>query len=151
MNEKKIMVLFLAVLLIVGCGVYGKLGTSVKQGTGPGIEDLLAERWNDFEVTVVNSGLGRPVALLFDPKGDDRILVGDQGGRLEESAEAVSARKLLELRDGGQSRLVTVLGPDGAFYGYAYTSQRHLILKLIDENTMRAYALTRSDQQGGGP
>lgn len=150
MDRKSIIVLFLAVLIIWGCGAYGRLGPSVQPGTGPSIEELL-ERSDEFEVSVVNSSLGRPVALLFSPAGEDRILMGDKGGRLVGIADASTTRRIIDLRGGNPSRLVTVLGPDGASYGYAYTSQRHLILRLIDENTMRAYALTRTDRQGGGP
>ena len=148
MKGKPIAFFIMAAALLSGCMGYGKLGPQVHPGDGPGVEDLL-ERWNDFEVTAVNDRLGRPAALLFDPRGDDRILTVTWGDRLRSPEEVRSVQRSIEQRKDRACRLYPVLGPDGASYGYALTTLHHLILGAVDGRTLSASAPALSDHQSG--
>ncbi len=145
---RTVAIVFLSAVLTAGCAGYGKLGPAVPPDTGPEVDELL-DRWNDVEVSSVYSPGGRPVALLFDPKGDDRLLTDHQGDRIATPAEALEVKRSIEIEAGRPTRLVSVLGPDGASFGYAYTSLRHLVLKAVDGKTLKAYAPSVSDRQSG--
>ena len=148
-RRQRIALFFLAGTLLFGCAGYGRLGPQVP-AEKEGFEDLLA-RWDEFEVSVVYDDQGGAVALLFDPDADDRTLTGRAGSRLDNPAEALSVKREVEqsrMRM-NRARLVTVLGPDGANYGYAFTALSHLILKMVDGKILHASAPSLSKAQPG--
>jgi hypothetical protein len=147
------LILFLLVLgVLAGCSVisnYGKLTPVYKTADGMTVAEL-EEFWEDYHVTYTGCCGGataakdHPSAVIFDPIGDEKTLKGDRWLKVE---SAYRLNKLITQIQGSERfetyypELYRIMGSDGEFYGYMFTSWRHVPMKQLDENTMYVFDL----------
>ncbi len=140
----------LLAFLISGCSWlkgYGKIRAQSGPGKRVTIQEL-RENWHDY--TIYYAGyhgklsIKHPSAVMFDPKKDDRVLVGDKWTKVDDQ------KTLSELISSIQSHkaryypsLWRILGPDDQFYGYLFSAWHHVPIKVVDEKTMWVYNLPR--------
>jgi len=118
-------------------GPYGKLWVQPGGQERVTIE-MLEQKWQDYDVYYAGPWIGRPSAVMFDPKGDDNKLVPHkwwvQVKTREELAEAVWGIRVQQISFFPLVRMI--LGPDKQLYGYMYTAWNHVLIKQIDEKTL---------------
>ena len=79
------------------------------------------------------------VALLFDPKSDDGVVLADGWTVVDPAADVTPLLALLQA--GTSPRLFQILGPDGHFFGYLYTAVPVVLTQLVDARTVRVYKI----------
>jgi len=141
------------VFLVSGCSWlkgYGKIRVLSKHEEKLTIQ-ALKENWQDYTISYAGSSVGIAAGVMFDPKNDDKTLVGDRWIKVEDR------ETLLELIDAIESyaqfypRLYRILGPDDRFYGYLFYAWCHPVFRLVDDRTLYAYDLQSPVYIDGGP
>jgi hypothetical protein len=158
-------VFVLSLHVLPGCSIiqsYGRLDPEYKSGDQMTIE-ALEEFWEDYTVyfTGCCGGLqplkGHPSAVMFDPKGDDKKLLGERWLKVETKYrlnELITRIKASERFESYYPSLYRILGPDDEFYGYMFTSWRHVVLKSMGDKTLYVFDLEAPpylEQGVGGP
>ncbi len=142
-KKGKICLAFVGIILILPIstwaffGSYGKLRVQPRGPEKVTIE-MLEERWEDYDVYFAGPWIGRPSAVMFDPKDDDRKLVPHKWWvpvkKKEDLLQVVSGVKV------GQVSfwpiVWRILGPDDQHYGYMYTAWQHVLIKVVDDKTL---------------
>jgi hypothetical protein len=130
-------VLFVA--LVLGCaGVGGYGNIRVVEGGGMTVQTLV-NNWQDYNV--YSAGLGDlAAAVVFDPKNDGKTLnMGPRWDRVTDQNSLNAMIGLLAQRSPvgmNMPRLWAIVSPDGSTYGYVFTILDHLVIDVIDNNTM---------------
>ena len=125
--------------------------------------EALEEFWEDYTVyfTGCCGGLqplkGHPSAVMFDPKGDDKELVGERWLKVETKYrlnKLITAVQKSERFESYYPSLYRIIGPDDELYGYMFTSWRHVVMKPMDDKTWYVFDLEAPphlDRSVGGP
>jgi hypothetical protein len=142
-NKWKIYLTFVCIILILPIstlaffGPYGKLRVQPR-GMEKVTIKMLEENWQDYHVYFAGPWIGRPSAIMFDPKGDDKKLVPHKGW-----VPVKDEKDFLEVAWGIRVGQVAfwpivwrILGPDDQFYGYMYTAWDHVLIKVVDNKTL---------------
>lgn len=135
----------LAVLAIAGlaclsflyaCPKYGSVQLLSDGGQTVTVGELQKSR-QDYVVYYSGWPGDYPVAMIFDPKGDDRTLICEAWIQVldEERLDRVINR----IKTRYEPRLYKILGPDGQFYGYLFSGTGNLYLRSVDERTIRVF------------
>ena len=137
MNIKKLAgIVILIFAFIMGCfGTHGK----ISKQTGTENKMTLAElRENWEEYTIYYSGRwdSRPAAIMFDPKNDDKKLVGNSWYKIED--QETLSETISTIQHWYDSVRVDIIeGPDNQFFGYMYYPHRlYIPIKMVDERTL---------------
>ena len=128
--------LFLA--LASGCAGIVKLKPE-ERGAQEALLQKLSTTGEDYTVYSTVWPGNRVVALLFDLKSDDGVVLADGWTRVDTAADLDSA--LAWLQAGQSPRLFQILGPDGHFFGYVYTAVPVVLTQLVDARTVRVYKI----------
>jgi len=75
------------------------------------------------------------VALVFDPKHDERVILAEGWTRIEKDLSSF----VKGMSAGTSPGLFSILGPDGQRFGYLYTFLPGLQTQVVDEKTLRFY------------
>jgi hypothetical protein len=133
------------VLFLAGCSTfdsYGKLKSNYAAGDEMTI-GVLEELWEEY--TVYYAGccgypIEHPSAVMFDPKGDDKQLVGTKWRKIETKYRLSKAIRAIK----GSPRIANfypilyqIIDPEGEVYGYMYTSWKYVYMEPLDDNSMR--------------
>ena len=89
-----------------------------------------------------NVSIKHPSAVMFDPKGDDRVLKGDRWTKVTNDkwlARLIRSIEIQESVGGPDPKLWRILGPDDQFYGYMFSGWDHVVMKVVDDRTMLVY------------
>jgi len=81
---------------------------------------------------------------MFDPKKDNKALVGDKWTKIEDQETLSKLISSIQSQKANYCpRLWRILGPDQQFYGYLFTAYYHipLVIKVVDDTTMWVYNL----------
>ena len=148
MNLKKYLYLLLITAFLVGltagCSAvkgYGKLG--YPQRTEPKMTlNQLVENWNDYDVYYSGVWKGYVYGVMFDPKNDDRKLVGHEWWAPVETKEDLSQMIRLINAFPFEPQLWKILSPDNQLYGFIYTFRHPVMIKVIDDRTLWVDELT---------
>ncbi len=141
-------VVLIVVFLISGCSWlkgYGKIRVQSGPGKKVTVEEL-ALNWHQYDIYYAGYygklSIKHPSAVMFDPKGDDRCLVGDKWAKVEDK------ETLSELIDSIQRqkalyypRVWRILGPHDQLHGYLFTALDQVAIKVVDDNAMYVYNL----------
>jgi hypothetical protein len=100
----------------------------------------LQENWDDYSIYYADwRSVGWPGGIIFDPKRDDKTLVGDKWMKVEDQETLTQVITSIEAKN-GYPRLYQILGPNDGFYGYMYlVPNRHFVTvtaKVIDSNSL---------------
>jgi hypothetical protein len=127
------------IFLISGCSSlksYGKLGLQYGHGKKVTIQEL-KENWQDYIVYYAGLSIENPSAIMFDPKEDKRKLEMHEWWVQVKDQEKLSELILWIQADIQFEPLIwRILGPDDKFYGFMYTAWTHVLIKVVDDNTM---------------
>jgi isochorismate hydrolase len=133
----------LVLAFLAGCGGYGRLVKEPVDETNSTLRKLVenSDRYdNHFMVWPADI----PIAVIFDPKDDDRKLVSDAWSPIKDKAEL--ERVLTRLNTWYDPRMHDIMGPDKQLYGYFYSPRSDVFIKAMDEKTLRVY-----DYEAPGP
>ena len=93
MKGKRFAILGVLALFIIaaitGCSEYGRLQVVPGQGAGISIEQLEGH-WQDYDIYYSVWPADQPVAILFDPKDDDKRLVAESWIKMRPEGNALS-------------------------------------------------------------
>ena len=123
----------------IGCSSYATLVRSDEASDGLNIQ-ALEKNWEAYTIYYTRTGgthYGN-VALLFDPKDDDRTLVARRWTRIEDKKTLSSIIDNMDRR-GYRPGMYTIVGPNGKNYGYLYAARRWLITKVESDTKMHVY------------
>ncbi len=152
--------IFLSVLLIAliisGCVSwqknYGKLKTIPNGPNHLTIQNLI-DKWDDYHIYSSDqyAGLGfrSPLGIMFDPKNNDTMLVGNRWKKVSDQKTLTDMTKRIFLATQREPWLNEILGPDGVLYGYLYYSYGVVTLKVVDEKKMYIFNLEEPPNEGG--
>jgi hypothetical protein len=135
-------ILLLALLLgCAGARMYGNI--KIVEGGGMTVQTLI-NNWQDYNVYY--AGLGDiAAAVVFDPKNDGKTL--NMGPRWVPVTDQNKLNAMIGLMQGAGGRinwpkLYAIVSPDGSTYGYAFTMLEHMVIDVIDSNTMLVESLS---------
>ncbi len=123
----------------MGCSSYATLVRSDEADEGLNIRTL-EKNWEAYTIYYTRTGgthYGN-VALLFDPKDDDRTLIARRWTRIEDKKTLSSIIDNMDRR-GYRPGMYNIVGPNGNDYGYLYAARRWLITKVESDTTMHVY------------
>lgn len=129
-----------ATTLMAGCVTNFGYGRIQAADRGNSVQDLV-NNWQDYHVTYSGLYVNRPSGLMFDPKHDDRELVGNNWRPVQDPATLNEILSSLESNDIYRPRLLRILGPDRTLYGYVYTGWHHVVARPVDPRVMRVLDL----------
>jgi hypothetical protein len=148
MNLKKHLYLVLITAFLMGlpsgCSTmkgYGKLG--FPQTTEPKMTlDQLVENWKDYDVYYSGVWEGYVYGVMFDPKNDDRKLVGHKWWEPVETQEDLAQMIRWINSFPFEPQLWKILSPDNRLHGFIYTFRHPVMIKVIDDRTLWVDELT---------
>jgi hypothetical protein len=148
-------VLFIA-LIISGCVSWQKnYGTLKTIPNGPShltIQNLI-DKWDDYHIyssdQYAGPGFRSPLGIMFDPKNNDTMLVGDLWKKVSDQKTLTDMTKRIFLATQREPWLNEILGPDGLLYGYLYYSYGVVTLKMVGEKKMYIFNLEEPPSEGG--
>ncbi|MGB2928724.1 MAG: hypothetical protein WBB70_07425 [Desulfobacterales bacterium] len=152
--------IFLSVLLIAliisGCVSwqknYGKLKTIPNGPNHLTIQNLI-DKWDDYHIYCSDQYAGpsfrSPLGIMFDPKNNDTMLVGDRWKKVSDQKTLADMTKRISLATQHEPWLNEILGPDGRFYGYLYYSYGVVTLKMVGDKKMYVFNLEEPPDEGG--
>jgi hypothetical protein len=114
---------------------YGKVGVGSRGGRSITIQQL-HENWENYHVYY--SGVHKTFlgGIMFDPKGDDKKLVGHRWWTEVKDQELLSELLIWISFHHWPPEVMQILGPDGQFYGYVYTTRSDVHIRKIDDRTL---------------
>lgn len=136
----RLLIILMGLVLFTGCVIrmgYGRITAAPKEKT---IEGLL-ENWKDFDVYYSGLNPDRPSGLMFDPKHDDRELIGKRWEPVHDREAIERIVMWLGVNDVFQPRLLRILGPEQVLYGYVYTGWNQVVARSVDVRTMYVMGL----------
>ena len=131
--------ILIAFLTMLGCSEYGRLQLVSGQGTGISIEQLEGH-WQDYDIYYSAWPADQPVAILFDPKGDDKRLVAESWIKMRPETDTLS-RLIKSLHSRYYPKLYAIRGPGDQLYGYVYSGRSMINVEVIGENVLRVHDL----------
>lgn len=130
--------------MISACAGHGKLSSLPRSETNDLLADLLTQidrymvHYHGNSETIVSG-------ILFDPKEDGKHILPE--GMLwkeindpETIASIISAIQQSYF-PGYHPRLFKVNDPQGGLYGYLFTGWSYMVIRRVDEQTLRVYGL----------
>jgi hypothetical protein len=129
----------LAALLISFLGCAGIVKLKAEEGGGQAalIQDFSTKSDSYTVYSAIWPG-NKAVALLFDLKSDDGVILADGWTKVDTSTDVAS---LLAWVQSQSPRLFQVLGPDGHLFGYLYTGVPIVLTQAVDAKTVRVYQI----------
>ena len=124
---------------------YGKVKMLPKGSGEVTIQDLI-DKWEDYDIYYHGSfaryyGARNPLGVMFDPKNNDTVLVGDSWEKVRDQKTLIEITQMIYPNTQHDPWLSEILGPDDRFYGYLYYSYGMVVLKLTDDGKMNIYDL----------
>lgn len=151
MNLKKCLYLVLIVAFLAtltyGCATpkgYGKLGFT--QTTEPKMTlNQLVENWKNYDIYYSGVHRNYVIGIMFDPKDDERKLVGHEWWEPVQTEEDLHHLILMvnifrSFRY--EPMLWKILDRDNQLYGFIYTARYPMIIKVVDNRTLWVDELT---------
>ncbi|MGE5839763.1 MAG: hypothetical protein ACM34H_07490 [Deltaproteobacteria bacterium] len=130
----------LAVLLAAAFGCAGIVKLKPEErGAGATKIQELSSQWESYAISAAIWPGYNPVALLFDSRSDDGIVLAEGWTRVQTREELTSL--IGGLQAGQFARLFQVLGPDGHLFGYLYAAVPGVQTQVVDSRTVRVYPI----------
>ena len=139
-------IVFIVVFLISGCASltgYGKIRLQPRHGERVTIQDL-QQNWENYTIHYAGLSVSNPAGIMFDPKNDDRTLVGDEWIKVEDKETVSEIISWIKNYTEYNPQVWRILGPDNQFCGYLYYPHAHnenAVVKVVDDTTMYVYDL----------
>jgi len=114
-----------------GTGLYETLSLGEKKR----LLEELKKNWQEYHV-YCDGAASSPGALIFDPKNDDRNLIGYRYNRLSKEDSVRSAIVQIEFRLDYHPLLYKIYDEDKNFYGYVLLAKDLPVPKRVDQKTL---------------
>jgi hypothetical protein len=138
--SRKFLLGFLGLVLVsaaAGCaslkaaGVYEALSHSEKGK----VLDEIKKNWQDYTI-YCDGPTWTPGAVIFDPKDDDRYLIGYRYGRLTKEDDVLTAIVWIEFQTNFNPLLYKIFDDEKNFYGYVLVAGDLPVPKRLNEKTL---------------
>lgn len=140
----RVLVTALGLLLLSGCaglGSYGKVRWLPREEQNTTLQQLIVN-WEDYRISYTGLSVGTAAGVMFDPRSDDKSLVGDRWTKVKDQQTLSKLIRQVESYVDFYPKLSRILGPDNQFYGYLfYASPDHPVFKVVDKDTLYTYDL----------
>jgi len=146
---RKVSLLFTTILL--GCALTfpgGRLQVVPRSDQRAVLEEL-TKNWQNYDV-YSDGPVNSTSALVFDPKNDDRRLVGFQYVKVESRRNLQSAVNWIDSYVDFDPRLYRIFDEEGAFYGWVYIALHRPAPRRVDERTLMLPKYMSPLHWGGG-
>ncbi|HDL89278.1 MAG TPA: hypothetical protein ENG14_00050 [Thermodesulforhabdus norvegica] len=138
----------LIALIVSGCVSwqknYGRLKTIPNGQKHLTIQNLI-DNWDKYHIyssdPYAGPGFRSPLGIMFDPKNNDTMLVGDRWKKVNDQKTLTDMTKRISLVTQHEPWLNEILGADGLLYGYLYYSYGVVTLKVVGEKKMYIFNL----------
>jgi hypothetical protein len=144
MKKGAVLVSLISLLVMVaGCGSYGKLRLQSGPGETMTIQQL-KEKWQEYHILFTGVEPNVPSAIIFDRKDDGREIIGDRWWELKDYKTLSDTIGWIEAQvtlGPYYPRLWKMLGPDDHLYGYMFTGWDSAVMTIGDDKTMRVQDL----------
>jgi len=130
----------LLVFVAAGCvgpqggGLYKAMSSQEKKG----VLQELKKNWQDYDV-YCDGPVTTPAALIFDPKNDDRNLIGYRYIKLSKESSVRTAIVWIEYQVQYNPLLYRIFDEEKTFYGYVLTAYHLPTTKRIDPKTLQLH------------
>ena len=114
-----------------GTGIYESLSSGEKKK----VLEELKKNWQDYNV-YCDGPATAPGALIFDPKNDDRNLIGFRYIKLSKEESVRTAIVWVEFQFGYNPFLYRIFDGEKNFYGYVLLAKDLPAPKRVDEKTL---------------
>jgi len=114
-----------------GTGLYETLSLGEKKR----LLEELKKNWQEYHV-YCDGAASSPGALIFDPKNDDRNLIGYRYNRLLKEDSVRSAIIQIEFQLDFVPKLYRIFDENKNFYGYVLLAKDLPVPKRVDEKTL---------------
>jgi hypothetical protein len=129
------------VLLLAGCAGYGRVAVQEGGDAEVTIHQLISGL-EDYDVYYVDGFHRCGSALVFDPKGDGRVLTSGSWEKV--GTEEPLSSSLYRVRRAGATEVYLLLGPDGRRYGYLFADDRNRVYtEAVGESTLRVHVSSK--------
>lgn len=121
-----------------GCLGLEKYG-SIRAATGEHATTIqnLIENWQEYHIYYAGLSYKSPSAIMFNPKQGNKRLVSKKWMPVTDQAVVVTIVRWLDSYVNFPPYLSTILGPNGDFFGYVYTSaEEQVVAYEIEPNTL---------------
>jgi hypothetical protein len=141
-------------LFISGCAGHGRLTLQSRSGSDALLNDLLS-RTNQYVVHYHGNSEKLVSGLIFDPK-DDNKHIRVEGALWNEVSDAETIASIADIILTANEphyfpNLYQVNDPQGNFYGYLITGWTGVVIKPVDQRTLRVYGLKGPPEYEYGP
>ncbi|MEN8244975.1 MAG: hypothetical protein ABFS43_08755 [Thermodesulfobacteriota bacterium] len=130
--------------MISACAGYGKLSSLPRNETDDLLADLLAQT-DRYVVHYHGNSENIVSGVLFDPKDDGKHILPEGMLWKEVSDPETIASIIIAIQEsylpGYLPRLFSINAPRGESYGYLFTGWSYLVIRPLDEQTLRVYGL----------
>jgi len=139
----------LILFIITACASYGKLSLPPRHETDSLLADLLSHT-DQYEVHYHGNSEKLVSGVLFDPKNDGKSIRPEGALWNEVRAPETIASIIGSIKKsdfpGYFPRLYKINDPQGIFYGYLFTGWNYLVIRPVDEQTLRVFGLKGSPE-----
>jgi len=155
-KKYRFLVIILIALIISGLApvekVYGKLQIVPAGNDQMTIQNLI-DNFNDYNIYYSDNYAGystrSPLGIIFDPKNNDTILVGDWWKKVKDQKDLIEMTQWICPTTLHEPFLNKIFGPDGQFYGYLYYSCGCVNCKMVGDKKMSVYSLEAPIEEDG--
>ena len=138
-----LIIAFFMIFLIYGCAQlkgYGKITALPRYEEKISLQEL-EKNWQDYTIYYAGLSVETAAAIMFDPKNDDKTLLGDKWIKIEDKEIMLELLGWIRTYIEFDPRLWRIVGPDEQFYGYLFCACNHVVIKSVDDTTMYVYDL----------
>ncbi|RLB40204.1 MAG: hypothetical protein DRH12_10375 [Deltaproteobacteria bacterium] len=131
----------MACLMAVGCVTIKSNGPASAPGYKGGTITLAEIRSHaeDFDIYWAGLSDDMPTAIFFDPKDDDKRIIGDRWEKVTEPEKLDGMISFVESYLQFDPRLFALIGPNKEVFGYVFSPNFIIQTKLVNENTIYIY------------
>ena len=127
------------ILVTVVAGCTGSKGAglyeSLSHGEKKRVLDELKKNWQDYNI-YCDGPVSAPGAVIFDPKNDDRNLVGYRYNKLSKEESVKTAIVWIEYQLDYNPSLYSIFDEEENFYGYVLIARDLPAPKRVDQKTL---------------
>ena len=98
--------------------------------------DNLKRNWTNYSISYAGGSVGLASAVIFDPKGDDRNLVGKDYKEVTDKKTLERVVSVIESYVTWTPRLYEIYGPHGDFFGFVFTAYYRPVPQKVDNKTL---------------
>lgn len=143
--------ILLALTVISGCTAnYGNISRQSDSENAVGLLDL-ADNWRAHDIYYATRHSSRPAAVMFDPKGDGKRLVGKSWYRIQDPVTLAKTIRTIQIWY-RTAAVGVIRGPDNRLFGYMYTSPGlNIVVKLLDPDDPDTLYVSTLPRPKSGP